>query len=80
MRRAEITGAVAGNVATTTALGAATLGWFVARTITASVSGRRFYPRVHRIENDSEQTRIVLDCTSDSTEIGIHNLIFGRGG
>ncbi|MGF3055399.1 alpha/beta hydrolase [Microbacterium sp. YY-01] len=59
---------------------AAALGWIVARTLTAPVSGRRFDLRVHDIEHDGQRAWVVLDRTSDTTATGVYNLWFEHGG
>lgn len=79
MKPAGIAAAIAG-AATVAAVGAAALGWLVARTLTAPISGRDFDLRVHGIEHDGDQTWVELDRNSDTTATGIYNLWFEHGG
>lgn len=79
MKPAGIAVAIAGSAAVAAA-GAAALGWIVARTLTAPISGRDFDLRVHGVEHDGERTWIVLDRTSDTAATGIYNLWFEHGG
>ncbi|GGO61517.1 hypothetical protein GCM10010910_09510 [Microbacterium nanhaiense] len=79
MKPARIVAAITGAAAVVAA-GAAALGWIVARTLTAPVSGRDFDLRVHDVEHDGERTWIVLDRTSDTAATGIYNLGFEHGG
>lgn len=80
MRLGRVVGATIGITAAVAAAGAASLGWIVARTLTAPVSERDFDLRVRGIENDGDQTWIVLDRTSDTAAAGIYNLWFEQGG
>lgn len=79
MKPAGIAVAIAGSAAVAAA-GAAALGWIVARTLTAPISGRDFDLRVHGVEHDGERAWIVFDRTSDTAATGIYNLWFEHGG
>ncbi|WP_249290686.1 hypothetical protein [Leucobacter manosquensis] len=79
MNRAKAAAALLGGAAGISA-GAAALGWFIARRLTAPVSGRRFNLTVHEIERDAGITKIVLGRTRDTAAPGIYNLWFKRGG
>lgn len=78
MRAAKILSAVAAGVAL--AGGAATLGWTIARRLTAPVSGRRYDLRIHEVEQDGAHISVVLDRTDETAATGIYNLWFEHGG
>lgn len=79
MNVAKVSAAVLGGAAAIGA-GAAAIGWFIARRLTAPASGRRFTLTVHDIEHEAGVTKIVLDHTPDTTAPGIYNLWFEHGG
>ncbi len=79
MSVAKVSAAVLGGAAAIGA-GSPALGWFIARRLTAPVSGRRFTLTVHDTEHDAGATKIVLDRTPDTTTPGIYNLWFEYGG
>lgn len=59
-------------------VGAAGLGWIIARRLTAPVTGRRYNLKIRAIETDGERQRIVLDRTPDTAARGIYSLFFER--
>lgn len=79
MKPARIIGTLAAGVALA-GIGAATLGWTIARRLTAPVSGRRYDLRIHQVEQDGAHIRVILDRTSETTATGIYNLWFELGG
>lgn len=81
MRAAKFIGTIAAGVALagvgTTVM---TLGWTIARRLTAPVSGRRYDLQVHDVEHDGAHIHVVLDRTNETTATGIYNLWFEHGG
>lgn len=56
------------------------LGWVIARRLTAPDSSRRFDLIVRDVESDGDHKLIVLDRTRQTTARGIYNLWFAGGG
>lgn len=59
---------------------AATIGWAIARRLTAPVSPRTFDLTIRGVEHDGDGDLIVLDRTGQTTADGIYNLWFEHGG
>lgn len=79
MRSTKILSTIAAGVALA-GVGAATLGWTITRRLTAPVSSRRYDLRIHEVETDGTNIRVVLDRTSETAATGIYNLWFEHGG
>ncbi len=80
MKAWQVVGACIGVGSALAGVGAAALGWVIARKLTAPVGPRTFDLVVRSVEHDLGDLKVVLDRTPNTSAKRIYNLWFERGG